>query len=99
MLAVVRATLPCCCGDSPDPLSTVTRRCLVAFARELIDDPGEQFPQLDALRVQCRVKTQAEYDREIGDLLRADPAGCVPCWMPELRVLVDASRLAPEGEP
>lgn len=103
LFAVVRATLPCCCGNSLDPVEPVTRRCLKAFAQQLIDEPAESFAQLEALRAECRVKTRAEYDREIADkareILQSGAWGSDPFWLKELRALVDGSRAAPEGEP
>jgi hypothetical protein len=92
LLAVVRASLS---FDDPAELAPITRRCLKAFAQELIDDLGEDFQELAALRAECRVKTRAEYDREIGDAIRS---GAVPAWG-AISALVEASRSAPEDAP
>lgn len=87
--------------DEPSSLDPHTRRCLEAFASVLIHDQSEGFPELVSLRYECRLKTRAEYDREIGDMLRARAAASSESsWtFDPLHALVDASRSAPEGEP
>lgn len=102
LLAAVRAVLG---GEHSGalPFSATTRRCLEAFAALLVDDPTEGFHELQALRAECRVKTRAEYDREIGDKARASLQSgewdTDPFWLKGLRALVDQSRSAPEDEP
>lgn len=73
------------------PLSTTTRHSLEAFASVLLDEPSEEFQELAALRAECRVKTRAEYDREIGNELRS--ANSNPLVVD---TLVGLSRSAPE---
>lgn len=111
LLAVVRGII----GDdavAPDGTVTpITRRCLRAFAQELIDDPREDFDELEALRAECREQTLTECEREIGHFLRgrlarmpgeeatyADPLLTEDEWR-HLRSLVHASRSAPEDAP
>lgn len=108
LLAVARASLS---FDGPAELAPVTRRCLKAFAQELIDDLGEDFQELEALRAECREQTLTECEREIGHFLRgrlarmsgeeatyADPLLTEDGWR-HLRSLVHASRSAPEDAP
>lgn len=88
--------------DDPASLDETTRLCLEAFANILVQDHAESFAELEALRAECRVKTRAEFDREIGDLLRStlpDRTTLIPIRAAkELCALIDASRSAPEGE-
>jgi len=106
LLAAVRAGL-----GSPyeptarHPLDPTTRRCLEAFATLLVDEPAEGFLELEVLRTECRKRTRAEFDQEIGDRLRewmhpgsTGPVERTESWWNDLRALVNASRSAPDGE-
>lgn len=113
LLAAVRAVI----GEFLEPtirvpLAATTRRGLEACAAVLVDEPAESFLELDALRAECRVKTLAEYDREIGQMMRdALPMGAavnvyssgrvisVAMDCNRLSELIEASRAAPEDAP
>jgi len=107
LCAVVRVVVEGLWPDAPaideDPrtIDATTRKCLESFANTLLQEPAECFRELDALRAECRVKTRAEYDREIGDLLRwRAQGGAEKSWLFDpLHALVEASQTAPEGEP
>lgn len=97
--------------EDPETLDETTRLCLEAFANILAHDHAESFAELEALRTECRVKTRAEYDREIGQMMRDSAAidgaavyssGCIMVRSLDcnrLSKLIEASRSAPEGEP